>query len=281
MRVPACLAALALLTMPGLIAPGAPSLVPRAATAAPVPVRAPAPLAAHRALYQLTLVSARRGREITDASGTMGYEVADVCDGWTTRQRLRMTLSTADGTDTEMDSDYATWESKDGLRFRFHMVQTTDGSISDQTDGSAHLTRTGGVGEVMYRLPKPAKVRLPAGTLFPMMHTLAVINAAREGKKFLTLPLFDGTDDDGLEDSSIVVLDWKPPFATKYPMLNHLPSTRVRLAFFDHGPEGQTPTYGVAMRYWENGVADDMLMDFGDFVMHATLTELRPLPRKC
>jgi hypothetical protein len=29
------------------------------------------------------------------------------------------------------------------------------------------------------------------------------------------------------------------------------------------------PTYQVGMRYWENGVADNLQMDFGDFVMDA------------
>jgi hypothetical protein len=113
------------------------------------------------------------------------------------------------------------------------------------------------------------------------MHTLTLINAAREGKKFIALPLFDGTDDDGFEDSSIAVIDVKPPIASKYAFLSPLASTRVRIAFFDHAGGAPTPTYEVAMRYWENGVADDMLMDFGDFVMNAKLTELTPLPKRC
>ena len=29
------------------------------------------------------------------------------------------------------------------------------------------------------------------------------------------------------------------------------------------------------MRYWENGVADDMQMDFGDFSMDARMTEFK------
>ena len=45
--------------------------------------------------------------------------------------------------------------------------------------------------------------------------------------------------------------------------------------------QDSTPTYEVAMRYWENGVADNMVMDFEDFVMSAKLTELTPLPRRC
>jgi hypothetical protein len=180
-----------------------------------------------------------------------------------------------------MDSDYATWEAKDGLNFRFHMVQKSDGNITNQTDGSARLTRTGGTGEVQYKSPKDTKASLPAGTLFPMMHTIAIINAAREGKKYLALPLFDGTDDDGFEDSSIAIIDWKPPAATPHAILTPLASTRVRIAFFDHASGAPTPTYEVAMRYWENGIADAMLMDFGDFVMDAKLTELTPIPKRC
>jgi hypothetical protein len=278
MPVPARLAAVLLLLGPGLL-PARTDAAP-----APPPARPSVPLAAHRALYELTKansVAPRGGREIAAAHGTMGYEVDDVCDGWATRQRLNMTITDADGQDTDMDSDYATWESKDGLSFRFHMVQKSDTSVTNQTDGSAHLTRTGGVGEVEYRLPKPGKTTLPAGTLFPMMHTLAIINAARDGKKFLALPLFDGTDDNGYEYSSIAVMDWKAPFKTDHSILNTLASTRVRIAFFDHTKEDVTPTYEVAMRYWENGIADNMVMDFEDFVMSAKLTELTPLPKRC
>jgi hypothetical protein len=271
MRFPACLAAVFLLISPGLVLAAPP----------PPPSRTPVPLLAHRALYELTLDSTHGGRQVAAAHGTMGYEVEDVCDGWVTRQRLQMTVTDTEGQDSDRDSDYATWEAKDGLSFRFHMVQKADAEVTSQTDGAAHLTRAGGPGEVVYRLPKATKADLPAGTLFPMMHTLSIINAAREGKKFLALPLFDGTDDDGFEDSSIVLLDWKPPFPTEHPILNSLYSTRVRIAFFDHASGLPTPTYEVAMRYWENGVADSMLMDFEDFVMNAKLTELTPLPRKC
>jgi hypothetical protein len=281
MRVPARLAAIASLIGLGLISPGliSPGLV--LAAPPPPPSRPPVQLLAHRALYTLTLDSTHGGRQVSAAHGTMGYEVEDVCDGWVTRQRLQMIVTDTEGQDSDRDSDYATWEAKDGLSFRFHMVQKADAEVTSQTDGAAHLTRTGGPGEVTYRLPKPVKADLPPGTLFPMMHTISIINAAREGKKFLTLPLFDGTDDDGFEDSSIVLLDWKPPFPTGHTVLNSLSSARVRIAFFDHASGLPTPTYEVAMRYWENGVADSMLMDFEDFVMVAKLTELTALPRKC
>jgi hypothetical protein len=236
--------------------------------------------AAHRAIYNLTLASSRGG-DVVAASGTMGYEVIDACDGWAVRQRLSMTLTNTDGQDIQMVSDYATWEAKDGLKFRFHMKQTTDSAVTSQTDGDATLQQNGGTGEAHYTVPDEATKQLPAGTLFPMAHTSAILVAAQSGKKFLTLPLFDGTDDSGAEDSSIVVLDWKKPEPNKWSFLSTLPSTRVRLAFFDHSSTSEVPTYQVGMRYWENGVADNLQMDFGDFVMDAKIAELTQLPHKC
>jgi hypothetical protein len=275
MRLPAVLAAL-LLTAVSAIQPAT------AANSAPTPVppQGQTALLAHRALYNLTLASAKSG-DVIAAHGTMGYEVTDACDGWAVRQRLRMTISNSEGQDIEMASDYATWEAKDGLKFRYHVRQMTDTAVTSQTDGEASLKKTGGPGEAHYTTPTDSTSALPAGTLFPMMHTAAIIAAARDKKKFLALPLFDGTDENGAEDSSIVILNWNTPAATKWPVLSALPSTRVRLAFFDHQPTSITPTYEVGMRYWENGVADEMLMDFGDFVMAATMSEFTPQPHHC
>ncbi len=239
-----------------------------------------AALAAHRAIYNLTLNSSRGG-EIVAATGTMGYEVIDACDGWAVRQRLSMTLTNTDGQDIEMVSDYATWESKDGLKFRFHMKQTTDTAVTSQTDGDATLEKAGGPGKAHYTVPEDTTKALPPGTLFPMAHTSAIIAGAETGKKFIALPLFDGTDDAGAEDSSIVVLDWKKPETNKFPVLSALPSTRVRLAFFDRDKSSEVPTYQVGMRYWDNGVADNLQMDFGDFVMDAKMTDLTPQPHRC
>lgn len=274
MRLPAALAVLVLLFAWDAVTP------PVRAAGLATPPQASAPLAAHHALYTLTLDNGREG-DIVAATGTMGYEVIDACDGWAVRQRLDMTVTNSDGQDVHMISDYATWESKDGLKLRFHMKQMTDSAVTTQTDGNASLQRRGGTGEVHYTTPHDATAALPAGTLFPMAHTAAIVAAAREGKKFLALPLFDGTDENGAEDSSIAILDWKQPFQTTWPPLSILASTRVRLAFFDRKAATLTPNYQVGMRYWENGVADDMQMDFGDFVMNAKMTEFAAQPHKC
>jgi hypothetical protein len=244
----------------------------------------PTPLAAHRALYTLTLdnrTGSGTGSDVAGASGSMGYEVLDACDGWATHQTLDMVVVNSDGQNTHMVSDYTTWEAKDGLSFRFHTRQTTDDAVTSQIDGDAKIDVPGGAGTAHYTSPKEATKPLPPGTLFPMAHTAALLAAARAGKKFIALPLFDGTSEDGAEDTSVVVLDTKPPEAAPFPVLSALPSARVHLAFFERTASTITPDYEVSMRYWENGVADGLQMDFGDFVMDAKLTDLKMQPHHC
>ncbi|MBV9656135.1 MAG: cell envelope integrity EipB family protein [Acetobacteraceae bacterium] len=258
MRFPAALAAIILLACPAAQA---------------------ADMAAHRALYQLKLGGSRG--DVTAASGTMGYEVVDSCDGWAVRQRLQMTVTNQDGQDIQMVSDYATWEAKNGLSFRFHMKQTTEGAVTSQTDGEASLNGNGGPGEAHYTAPKETTAALPPGTLFPMAHTVAILAAAKEGKKFLGLPLFDGTSENGAQDSSIAILGWHEPAPAPYKALAPLPFTRVHIAFFERGATAPTPDYEVGMKYWDNGVADDLRMDFGDFVMNGKMSEFSPTPHHC
>jgi hypothetical protein len=238
-----------------------------------------ADLAAHRALYALALQSARG--DVTAASGTMAYEVIDACEGWAVRQRLRMVLTNRDGQDVEMLSDYTTYESKDGLKLRFRMHQTTDQSVTTDLAGDAALERPGGPGVATYTLPEAHTRDLPKNTLFPMAHTAAILEAAKAGKKFVALPLFDGTGPDGAQDSSVTVTSWSGPKTEKYPVLSSLGSGRVHVAFYDQNATSQEPDYEEGMRYWENGVADDLSMDFGDFVMTGKLQELTLPPKSC
>src|ERR1700744_4735582 len=134
MRLPAVLGAVLLV--------GRATVPPAGAANAPAPVTTSVTdgMLAHKALYTLTLDSAK-SNDVIGATGTMGYEVTDACDGWAVRQRLDMTITNADGQNIQMTSDYATWEAKNGLTFRYHMRQMTDTAVTSQTDGEAVLQK--------------------------------------------------------------------------------------------------------------------------------------------
>ena len=236
-------------------------------------------LAAHHAVYRLTLESSRG--DVVAGGGSMDYEVTDACDGWATKQRLDMTVTNQSGQDVQMVTDYATWESKDGLQMRFLMTQLTDTAITEQVEGTASLVAPGGTGSIHYTKPEDKTVSLPAGTLFPTAHTEAIIAAAEHGKKFITLPIFDGTGDKGTQDSSVVIANWNAAGPAPDPVLAALPSGRVRIAFYDRGGTSQKPDYEIGMKYWSNGVADDLLMDFSEFVMRGRLESFKVMPSHC
>ena len=236
-------------------------------------------LAPHHAVYKLSLD--RSNGDVVAGGGSMDYEVTDACDGWATRQRLEMNITNTSGQDVDMVTDYATWESKDGLSMRFRMTQSSDSAVTEQVDGTARLDGPGQAGTIHYTQPEDKTLPLPAGTLFPTAHTEALLNAAEAGKKFITLPIFDGTGDKGAQDSSVVISSWGAPGASPDPALAALPSGRVRIAFFDRTGTSQKPDYEVAMRYWSNGVADDLLMDFSDFAMLGKMSSFKANPPHC
>jgi len=258
------------------------ALVLLAASAVQIPAaRAQsAGLAAHQATYTLSLDTSRQG-SVVGVNGTMAYEVTDTCDGWAVRQRLQMKLANRESQDVVMVSDYLTWESKDGTRLRFHMKQTTDAAVTEQVEGDATLPTAGAAGEVHYTMPADKTVELPAGTLFPMAHTAEIIKVAEAGKKFVTLPLFDGTGPDGAQNTSVFVVNWTGPSAAPEAALAELPSGRVRVAFFSRNKDATSPDYEVAMRYWSNGVADALNMDFSDFVVNGKMSAFKMTPGHC
>jgi hypothetical protein len=252
---------------------------PAAVHAASVYTAAPS-IAAHRAVYELSLKSSL-DQGVLAAKGSMTYDVADACSGLTTTQHLIVNLTDRDGRDLNMISDYATFETKDGTRLEFHTRQMTGSDVTESLDGTAALDHSGGRGHADFSSPEHKRVNLPPGTLLPNAHTLAILEAGLAGKRFLATPLFDGTDANGAQDSFVTIEPWQKPRTEKWSALSGLPSGRVHVAFFGRDQGTETPDYEVGMRYFDNGVADDLAMNFGDFVMAGRLIELeiKPIPR--
>ena len=282
MRFSALLAlALILPATPGLTQ-GAKDAPAATAPLAPLTARA---LASHRGIYTLTLDRARENATIVDVSGAMLFEIIDACESWASRQRFTMTLRNREGTELETGSDYATLESMDGRNLRFSLTHMTQGAVKSRVAGQAELTADGS-GVARYSEPEVKELPIPAGTLLPNTHTIATLNAARAGQRLLVAPIFDGTTADGAQQTTTVMSPWQGPQPVpEAPSLSTLGSSRMRIAFFEPDAEqaggARTPSYEVSLRYFENGVADDMIMDFGDFTVRAKLMKLEDAPGGC
>src|SRR5215218_3174100 len=267
-----------------VLAAGLLGLVPSAQVRAAVEPGAEA-MAAHRAAYRLTL-DRSRDNAIARAEGAMVYEVVDACDGWATRQRFTLLLTDRDGQEVESASDYSTYETKDGRTIRFSLTQTSQGAVSQRVAGEAEVAPDGS-GRARYTEPEQKEEVLPPGTLLPMLHTIRSLAAARSGTRLLVTPLFDGTSPDGAQDTTTVISGWQSAQTNpRFPALSTLGSARMRVAFFDRGNDAKSggasaPDYEVGLRYFENGVADELKMEFGEFSVNGRMEELAILPGGC
>jgi hypothetical protein len=247
-----------------------------------------AELAPHRAVYAMALNATKPGGGVTGASGAMTYKFGDSCDGWTVENRTALTFAYSDGAPVATTWDFVTWESKDGLHYRFRVRSTRDGVVSEEIDGVANLDGQGKGGVAKFSLPEQKTMRLPKGTLFPTEHTIRLLETAQRGEHMLQRTLFDGTGTDGPFDVNAIIGRLFPANANISPAaadpavnstLLSAPSWHMQMAFFAPATNEPTPDYEVALRYYLNGVADEVIQSFGNFSLKGTLQKLEPLPK--
>lgn len=277
----------ALRSVSTFLAPLAGGLAFASAAAMAQPTAAPASaelFAPHAASYSLRLHSVRSGSGIADVRGDMRFSWGDACDGWTVEQRYEMDLYYAEGAELTLESAYATWEAKDGREFSFTLESGAGGFVDKDIRGHARLaaadpgSETGGIAQL--RRPEPLEITLPPGTVFPTWHTLVLLDMARDGANFYAATLFDGTDIDAPmnEVTAIIGRVAPAPDEAAFALLDR-PGWPVRMAFFTPGEHGSEPDYEIALTLLDNGVVSRMDIDYGDFVVRATLSDLVELPR--
>lgn len=237
-------------------------------------------LAPHRATYRLTLHSARNGSRVTDVQGGMTFQWADACEGWTTEQRFDLRFTYVEGESMQLSTSSATWEAKDGSAYRFSVRRTVDGDVDDEVRGDARLAKGDHTGTVTYSRPDAREERLPNDTLFPSAHTAALLEKAAAGEKFFSRVMFDGTDDNGPVQVSAVIASPRPfteDASKTSPLLAEHTAWPVRLAFFPTNSPSPQPDYEMTIDLLRNGVARGMRIDYGDFIVDATLEGIEPV----
>jgi hypothetical protein len=236
-------------------------------------------LTGQQAVYNLKLEKVRT-HDVTGATGQMRYDVVDGCTGWATSQHMTLLVRSVDGTLNKSVTNYTTWEAKDGKTLSFK-VSETDNDGKPQVDDAGTATRDAKGGMIDYTTPADTKLALPPGTLFPMAHTEALLAAGAEGKKFISPTLFDGTSADGAEDTFVAILGHDAHTKSSFPALNGMSSSDVDIAFFKRKHRDETPEFRTRMRYFEDGVASKLVLDFGDFIMTGKLVSLKIPPSPC
>ena len=238
-------------------------------------------IAPHRAVYALELSQSRGGSNVTQVEGRLEYEWEDVCDGWTVRQRTLLTLVHRNGQALQSNWAINSWESKDGLKYRFFVRRFHAGGAVESVRGQAELDGPGQGGRAIFYDPEERVVELPEGTVFPTNYSLEMMALAEQDELPAWRVMFDGFGDDdllGVNAARVSALAAEEATSLESALISELPSWRLRLAFFPLDRRTPEPDREQGFRVFSNGVIDELVIDYGDFSIDAVLEGLTSLP---
>lgn len=250
----------------------------------PTPVAAeevPIALAAYKAVYRITLETARHESAVVGANGKMIHRFYRNCDAWLTQAATVLDLHYDDDSHGQLFWKHGAWESFKGDRFRSIVSETHADGGEHQIKASVQLPQRGSAGVARYSAPKEFETPLPVGTLFPVGHFKEVLAAAQEGRSQISSVLFDGTSEDNPFDVHAAILGPASPAevaATNRKFgLTPVPAWRIQMVFVPRMDSAGVPDYEVEATYREDGIATKIIQDFGSFSVRIALKELEKL----
>lgn len=239
-----------------------------------------APLAPHRAVYDIKLKRAADRTGIESIRGRMVFDFnGSACEGFTTRYRFVMEID-GGGEKRITDQQTATHEDGDGGAFSF----STRNFVNSVLDGEirGHATAQPHALSVELSKPREAAFELPQGH-FPTSHLLELIERAGKNETQYETAVFDGSDDaNAVLTTSVFISRLATPAAEdpEKKALGILGADRfwpVSVAYFVPGSsEGDAvPLYRIDFKLHDNGVTRDLLMDYGDYTLAGQLIDLK------
>lgn len=247
-------------------------------------------IAPHRAAYDITLAASKAGSGVGEVMGRMVYEITgNACEGFTQNMRIVTRMAASEGNEMLSDMRSTTWEDGAGDRFRFELSQLRDEKGSDATTGDARRVAPGIAVELTR--PERKELKLGADVMFPMQHTIGLLAAARGGKSIFVANLFDGSEKGEKVYATTAVIgprrtgaNAKLAKAKNAERLDQLVAWPVSISYFEKGKEAAdaVPDYELAFLAFENGVSRKLYIDYGEFAIKGTMTEITFLdPGKC
>ena len=252
---------------------------------------AQAGLAPHRAVYDMTLEKSGTSAGISALSGRMVFELkGNACEGY--EQSMRFVTETLDrqGKASVTDQRSTFFEHADKRRFRFQTDQYRNERLAEKTQGEATRDKSAARLKVDIKSPKEKVLDIKRPVLFPVEHSIRLLEAAKAGKKLFTVDLFDGSEKGEKVYATTAALGGLQPAGVNAGLakvasaasLDALGAWPVALSYFEVGGKRRdgVPNYELSFLYFENGVSRKLFIDYGTFSMRGKLVKLEMLPQK-
>jgi hypothetical protein len=239
-------------------------------------------LASHRAVYELKLVQARSNNTV-DARGRILYDFSgNACEGYALQFRQVSLLDNGEGRTALSDMRSTTWEDGTASSYVFKSQNRLNEQVVDTVDGRAERKSD----KIAVTLTKPTgkTVDLTSAIAFPTDHVRRIIEAAREGKSVLEVPVYDGAETGEKVYNTLTVIGRGIPPDERVPTdaaagkaeLAGMMRWPVTVSYFDRAKTGgeQAPVYSIKFELYENGISRALVLDYNDFVISGELTTL-------
>jgi hypothetical protein len=254
----------------------------------------PVQLAAHRAIYELSLDPEKSSSRIDSARGRIAYEMrGNACEGYSVNLRQVTELDTGEGSKTMSDLRSATWEDGAAKNFRFKNQNFVNRKLKDDVDGTAVREADGSL-RVKLGKTKEGPIRFGAPIMLPTEQIYKLIQAGESGKRIVEAKVFDGSPDGRKAYQTLAVVGGGKTGAgadieeaARIAPLDKLKRFPVTVSYFepkdDKDKGEQTPAYTLAFELYENGVSRGLRLDYGSFALRGELKSIeffKPAPCK-
>jgi hypothetical protein len=240
-------------------------------------------LASHRAVYELKLAHTRGNSPAVAARGRILYDFSgSACEGYALQFRQVSELDNGEGKVSLSDLRSTTWEDGAAKKFIFKSQNYLNETLIDSVDGQAERQHD----KVAVSLTRPAAKTfdLEAAMVFPTDHMRRIIEAAREDKNILELPIYDGSEKGEKVYNTLTVIGPAIAPNERVPTdaaagsqaLAGLKRWPVTVSYFDKSASGgdQAPVYAIKFELYENGVSRALMLDYNDFAISGELTSI-------
>jgi hypothetical protein len=212
----------------------------------------------------------------------MVFEITgNSCLGYTMRQRMVVNISDDEGDTDELDFQIETFESGAGDVFTFDSRTSMDDRIVEAVAGEAR--RSGEGIEVTLSEPSAKTITLDGDTLFPSQHMEAILEAARSDQGFLSAEIYEGAGSGEASDSVAAAIGPSSVAAAEGALRDGIRRWPLSVGYFG-GEEGseeilgeETPSYQMQFTLYENGVTNDLLMDYGEYSLSGSIEQIEAL----
>tara|TARA_B100001559_G_C16415204_1_gene582361 strand:+ start:325 stop:1131 length:807 start_codon:yes stop_codon:yes gene_type:complete len=240
----------------------------------------PINIQSHIAVYEMTLKESRV-KNIIDIRGRMVLELKNTCKGFFQKQRMAMKIYNANGFNFFSDSSYNTWESHTGKKLSFSSKNYLNGKLADNHSGNA-IKNNKNV-NILFEEPFMKEINLSKDTVFPMKYFTDLIKASMSKNTIFEKKIYDGSGPDGIYNAIAIISQniESKKLGNIIDSLKGLESWWINMAYFSSSSEEIKPDYEAAFTLYDNGVINNLSLDYQRFEVKTQLVNLKYINTNC